>query len=222
MAHKGRVAFASASGILLAVLAGGLLLPRGLTGDDLGLRRFRTPELVDGDRVAQSFMMDADGLRAIGFHVAPTSERHSGTVVFELLRLGATKTLVRRGEAAMADVVRGDQYRFSFEPVEGSLHQQYSFEIAVSGTARAESMALWATKGEREPEGEFRFNGEPRWATLAFETDANVVSLPWQMLAASGWNPLGPRILRPFVVVALASVWVCVALLLRHFANAIQ
>ena len=221
MANSGRIAVAAVWALLLLVLAAGLLMRRDLVGDGLGLRRFQTPELVDGDRVAQSFRMDADGLRSVEFRAVPAGDRPAGIVVFELARLGDNKTVVRRGEAAVADVVRSGRYRFSFDPIEESLQRFYSFEIEVAGSAPGHGIILRATRGERLREGEFLFNGERRWATLAFQTDADVTS-PWNMLATAGWNPLEPPMLKMVVVIGFASVWLLLGFLLRALATPID
>ena len=92
-----------------------------LPGDDLGLRRFRTPPLGPDLRLAQTFTMTGDGLHAIEVFPAGTTERVAGDVRFELYELRNGQPFLGRVVEVLAeDVMRGSSYRFEFAPIGNS------------------------------------------------------------------------------------------------------
>lgn len=202
--------------LLLVVLAAGLLMPRGVTGDTLGLRRFQTPELVGGNRVAQTFLMDANGLRAIDFVPDRTGDRLSGTVHLELVLLetDTPEVVVRSLDVGPAEIIRSDFYRWAFAPITDSLHRRYRFEISAPGASNGKGITVWATRGERLLYGDFLFNGAKRWATLAFQTDA-AVSSPAAMLAQDRTGPVLPPARQRVVLFGLGIVILCLGFVFR-------
>jgi hypothetical protein len=146
--------------------------------DGLGLRRFVTPEITGCDLrndalfctfASQSFVMNADGLRAVEFMPVAVGRRIEGQVQLRLVDL-ARLQVIRTADVNVADVLRDDVYRFAFEPVADSRDGRYRFDVLARTDTRG--MAVRATRGDRYPGGALLWNDQPRWADLAFEADA--------------------------------------------------
>lgn len=194
-----------------------LALPTAwLPSDDLGLRRFRTPEITTGMPLAQTFEMTADGLQAIEFYATPTRERVSGDIRLELWDVtGGPDRLVRSAEVEAADLVSAFSYRFEFPPVLDSNNRIYRLDLITSGASPAQGVALLATKGERYAGGTLLVNGMIRWADLAFETYAPAPSGLALLLATGRSVPSRGH----FVLAAFAANWIALGVLLHAFSR---
>lgn len=178
-----------------------------LPSDDLGLRRFQTPELASGIRLSQTFQMTADGFHAIELSAAAVGTPVIGTIRLELHDLtGHGDALLGAADVSASDLVRAPSYRFEFLPIPTSKNTPYRVDVVSSDTQNAEGVALWATKGERYAGGAMLINDIPRWADLAFKTYAPAPSR-WRALM----NMPSPR--RQIVVTAIGANWILLGLI---------
>ncbi|MGE0444254.1 MAG: hypothetical protein AB7P99_03435 [Vicinamibacterales bacterium] len=180
------------------------------TGDRLGLRRFVTPEITgcDPDKrfgctfASQSFVMNADGLRAVEFMPVAVAASPRGRLTLRLVDLAALQ-VIRSQEVAAAELAAAGVFRFAFEPVADSRDGRYRFDIVATDDARG--IAVRATRGEGYAAGSMLWNDRPRWADLAFNADAG--SRPaWRALwsyrkAPGAWSN------GALALTALAGAW---------------
>lgn len=202
-------------GCLPAVFAVALASPGiRLPGDDLGLRRFRTPPLSGDLRLGQTFTMTGNGLHAIELSPAVVGGVVSGDVRFELYELRDNQTIpVRVAEVLAEEVVRGPSYRFEFAPIPDSRDRTYRLDVV---SAPATGVAFWATRGEGYADGSMHANRRERWADLAFQVDAPAPSIWAALMTLRNTSPL-----RAYVAMAaLAAVWLLVGFVLRLLTTA--
>ena len=148
-----------------------------LPGDDIGLRRFQTPQLGPGVLLGQTFSMPGDGLSAVEVFPVAVGEQVSGFVRFVLYDMTEGRPTRVRGAVVAADsLVQTPSYRFEFPPIGDSADHSYQLDIMPE---LAEGVAFWATKGERYAAGSLRINNQDRWADLGFRAHAP---------APSGWR----------------------------------
>jgi hypothetical protein len=177
-----------------------------LPNDPLGLRRFQTPEIAPNVRLAQTFTMPADSLRAV--EVSPASPRRSvsGAVRLELYDVTVEqepRPLLRAAEVEAAALVTGQSYIFEFEPILDSKDRVYRLDFVSSETRPPQGVALWATKGERYDGGALFINGTRRWADLTFRTHAAAPSIWRLLMTLRETNPIRAQL----VLAAFAAVW---------------
>lgn len=201
-----RVAWWSTPAVYVLLLAAPSVT---LPGDDLGLRRFRTPPLGPDLRLGQTFTMTGDGLYAIDVFPVVAGERVSGDVRFELYDVGNdVATPIRTAEVLAADVVGEALYRFEFASIPDSHDRTYRLDLVAS---LAEGVAFWATKGERYAGGRMHANGRDRWADLSFRTHAPAPSIWARLMALRKTNPV-----RAYLVVgSLTAIWLLLGAVLR-------
>ena len=188
-----------------------------LPKDDLGLRRFETPDIASDVRLAQTFTMTADGLQAIEVFPAAPHGNVSGYVRLELhdITLDQGARVLHAAEVQAAHLVKTPSYRFEFPPILESKDRVYRLELVSSAAMPAEGVAFWATKGERYDGGELLINGAPRWADLAFRTHAPAPSIWRLLMTLRQTNPVRGHL----VLVAFAVVWLLSGLVLRAIAG---
>lgn len=192
--------------VFAALLAApSVALPR----DDVGLRRFQTPQLDPGVLLGQTFSMPGDGLYAIEVFPVAARERVSGFVRFVLHDVTeGHSTRVRGGVVAADTLMQGPSYRFEFPPIGDSADHAYQLDIA---PVQAEGVAFWATMGERYADGSLRINNQDRWADLSFQTHAPAPSI-WRLLMT--FREDHPR--RGLVVIgAFGAIWLLLGFALR-------
>lgn len=197
----------AAVGLALGVA---LVFPPETVGDDLGLRRFLTPEITGGVRVAQRFVMDAPDLHAIEISAAAVGPV-SGTV--RLALRDARSGDVYASEEIPAQALVGDSvFVFRFAPQPVSFAREYRLEVTAAAENPSRGVALWATKGDRLADGGLLLNDRPRWASLAFQTRTPARAPIVAMLGGSG---------RPghwLAFIALAGAWVALRFVLKAVA----
>jgi hypothetical protein len=177
-------------------------------GNPMGFRRILTPEIAEGVRVGERFTMYTAGLTAIELRASAVGPPR-GKVWIDL-RGGKTAegAVVRSTEVSAADFAGADVYRFEFPPISNSKNMQFVLEITSAPDAPAGGVALWSTKGERNPEDVLLFNGAERFGDLVYQTD---VFVPPKVV-----SPLRPAIW--LALVALALSWIAVAVMIRQMA----
>ena len=184
-----------------------------LPSDDLGLRRFQTPQLNPGVLLGQTFSMPGDGLYAIEVFPVAVGERVSGSVLFVLYDVTEGHVVRVRGGVVAADsLLQSPSYRFEFPPISDSADHSYRLDIA---PVQAEGVAFWATKGERYAGGSLRVNSQDRWADLGFRIYAPAPS-NWQLLMTLSED----RPARGYIVMGASTViWLLLGLLVRAIAE---
>ncbi len=184
-----------------------------LPGDNLGLRRFQTPELSPGVLLGQTFDMAGDGLYAIEVFPVATSERGSGSVRFVLYDVTESRLTRVRGAVVTADrLLQSPSYRFEFPPIGNSADHSYRLDIA---PVQTEGIAFWATKGERYLGGNLRINNQDRWADMGFRAYAPAPSIGWLLMTLRDTNPVRGYV----VIVSFVAVWLLLGLLVRAMAQ---
>lgn len=184
-----------------------------LPGDDLGLRRFQTPQLDPGVLIGQTFSMPGDGLSAVEVFPAATGERVSGSVLFLLYDVSEGPPMrVRGGVVTVDQLLQSSSYRFEFPPIGDSADHRYRLNIE---TARAEGVTFWATKGERYAGGSLRINGHERWADLGFRAHAPAPSIGRLLTTLREAHPVRGSV----VIGAIAAIWLLLGLVIRELAG---
>jgi hypothetical protein len=184
-----------------------------LPGDDVGLRRFQTPQLDPGVLLGQTFSMPGDGLHAIEVFPVSVRERVSGFVRFVLYDVTeGPSTRVRGAVVATDSLMQAPSFRFEFPPISDSADHSYQLDIAPTS---ADGVAFWATQGERYAAGNLRINGQDRWADLAFQTYAPTPSI-WQLLMTL-WD--GHPVRGLVVIGAFGSIWLLLGFALQGMAR---
>jgi hypothetical protein len=182
-----------------------------LPADDLGLREFVVP--IEGETaVSQTFVMTADGLRAVAVEPAALTAAPSGSIRFELTEEGSG--VVRSGDVAAASLLASDSYSVEFPPIDDSKDGAFRLELMSSATDPARGIGVRATKGARYAGGAMQINGRDRWADLAFSVEAPGARSTWDRLMAMASPPPGVSS-RPVVVTALALYWLVAGFVLR-------
>ena len=144
-------------GYALVLAAPSVTLPR----DGLGLRRFVTPPLSPDLRLAQTFTMTTDGLRAIVVVPVAVDRPVTGRVRLELYDVNddGRAVRVRGAEAPAGEPIQRGTYRFTFDPILNSRDHMYRMDLVAD---MAGGIAFWATKGERYDRGHLHANGHER------------------------------------------------------------
>lgn len=196
----------------LAVLM--VFLPPPATGGSLGWRRFQTPAVEPGMRVAQRFRLDSRDLAAVEIRTAASGEPRG---LYELTIRNLDDPGAFRSVAVPAAVLaRDDSYTFEFEPFVLVRGNEFELEVRSASDDPGSGVALRATRGTPDEGNVLLFNDAVRWGTLAFRARTSRVS-PWQALSRpapagrpSGWWGL----------VGLAGFWVTARFVLLGFASA--
>jgi len=180
-----------------------------LPGDDLGIRRFRTPPLGPDMRLGQTFTMTTDGLHAIDVFPASGGERIVGDVRFELYEVRNNELIPAATTEVLAeDVMSGPSYQFEFAPIPDSRDRTFRLDLVASP---AEGIAFWATMGERYAGGSLHANGRDRWADLAFRVHAPAPSVWGRLMTLRDTNPV-----RAYVVMAaFMAIWLLLGLVVH-------
>lgn len=188
-----------------------------LPGDDLGLRRFQTPQLAPDVLLGQTFNMTGDGLYAVEVFPTPVGERVSGYVLFVLYDITDESRLirVRSADVRAEDLIKASSYRFEFPPVLDSEDRSYRLDLVPSAITPAEGVAFWATKGERYAGGSLRINNQDRWADMAFRAYAPAPSIWRLLMTLRETNPVRGHI----VIAVFVAVWLLLGLMLRGIAG---
>ena len=198
------------------VLAWALAQP-ATPGNHSWLRRFHTPQVTRAYAIAQRFSMNRPGLKAIEFHPAPYGTAMSGEIRFTLFDTTDSDDgmVVRTGLIAAVALAARPSFRFEFEPIAGSRHRKYRFQI--EATTMHSGVALVATRmPKRYPSEALTVNGRDRWAALLFQTDA-VNPTIWSTL----WNGrTDSRMPGKLLLALLAVSWLFMGLLFRVLAGA--
>lgn len=184
--------------------------------DQLGIRRFVSPEIAPGMTVSQIFEMTGNGLQ--GVRLSPTAVGQvSGNVRLELHDLtGHGDTLIRSATVPAASLVRSPTYLFEFPPIGDSKDRPYRLDVVSEDASGPHGVALQATRGAGYGGGAMVINDIGRWADLAFEVDAPAPSgLRALVGAGAGW-----RAARGVVVVVLfAVIWALLGVLFRALSG---
>ena len=186
-----------------------------LPGDDLGIRGFVTPSLGPNVTLGQTFVMTAEGLRAIEVFPIAVDGEPSGEVRFDIYELYSVgddyrETFTRSAAVSARDLLRAPSYRFSFSPIASSMDRRYRLDVR--GPA-AEGIAFWATKGTRYEGGTMEINGLARWADIAFHADAPIPSVWALLMRLRETHPA-----RAYAVMAAFPViWLLVGYVIRRF-----
>jgi len=196
------------------VFVGALTVAGGsLPSDDLGLRRFQTPEIATTATPSQTFTMTADGFHAIELFPTSTDGAVSGDVRLEL-HDGPASRLMRRADVRAADLVETPTYRFEFAPLQDSEGKRYRLDVLASEVNPPTGVALLATKGARYAGGTMLLNGRERWADLAFRTFAPAEQSGWSRLMVMSAGKSG--LSRGHVILAaLIAYWMAIGVVLR-------
>jgi hypothetical protein len=196
--------------LLGAALALGLWYSPPTTGDALGIRRFRTPEIAGSLRIAQQFVMRERMLTGVEVRPGVVGDV-AGALRFTFTDL-TTEQVIQAVDVSARDVVKDDRFSLWIGRIDDS--QGHWFELAISSStaAPARGVAFWATRGERLDNAMLLINGAERWADLAFRATTPATS----MIEGLG-QPEG-RTRRLVVMAALIVVWVLVGMLLRTIA----
>ena len=197
-----------------AVLVVALNVPNAwLPSDDLGFRRFHTPEITPSQVLSQTFLMTADGFHAIEVVARPTGPV-SGAVRFELRE----DDLVYRADVPAADLVDSPSYRLEFPPIPDSEGQEYRLDVSGSEANPPTGVALLATKGERYPGGTMLVDDRERWADLAFRTFSPESRSGWVRLMS---RPAGSFGLSrgQFILGGLVVYWLLFGAVLRMMCH---
>ena len=204
---------------VVAGVAAGLQLPLALAaavlgspraaGDDVGLRRFRTPEITPSYRLAQRFTMNADGLSAIEIYPSRDGDP-DGTIRLELRSVDGPRPVARTAEVRAADVAAAPSYTFQFMPIAESRDRSWVLEIASSPSAPSRGVSLWATRGARLGGAALFINGRERWADLAFRTQSTQPPPPVVALPAFGDGRV------QLTLLGLFASWIAFALIVRE------
>ena len=181
-----------------------------LPSDDLGLRRFQTPEIVPSQVLSQTFTMTADGFHAIEVTARSTGPV-SGVVRFELRE----DNVVYRADVPATDLVDSPSYRLEFRPIPDSQGQNYRLDVSGSQTNPPAGVVLLATKGERYPGGTMLVDDRERWADMAFRTFALEGRSSWTrlMLLPSGASGFSSGHL---ILAALVVYWLLFGAVIRR------
>jgi hypothetical protein len=196
-----------------------------LPANSLGLRRFQTPAVSPDMQFAQTFEMNANGLRAVEFYPALTDAPMVGNIKLALVDITERQEQIV-GTALLSTSMVGQApvYRFEFPVLENSLNHRYRLEVASDSPSSAASadesatgdpsrgLALWATKGDSYERGAMFANGRERWADLAFRTVAPTSSV-WEVFSTPSSPAGGLR--RALLLGALVLDWLTVGLLLH-------
>ena len=181
------------------------------TGDALGIRRFRTPEVRGTVSVAQRFRMRENRLTAVEVYPAVAGPL-AGTMRLTLTDL-TTARLVRSADVPTADIARDERFVLPVA-VDESMNHWFELTIASSPAEPASGVAFWATKGQRLDDATLLVNGRERWADLAFRTHVS----SW----LSGNLPGGDstwRLRSLIAAVAMIALWGLIGLSLRLIAT---
>ena len=180
-----------------------------LPSDDLGLRRFQTPEITQNQVLSQTFTMTADDFYAIEVAARSTGPV-SGDVRFELRE----DELVYRVDVPAADLVDSSWYRLRFPVIGDSEDQRYRLDVSGPQANPPTGVALMATKGERYRGGTMLVDDRERWADLAFRTFAPEGRTGWVRLTSlpAGASGLSRGHL---ILVLLAVYWLLFGTALR-------
>jgi hypothetical protein len=187
----------------------GLWYPPSTTGDALGIRRFRTPEIAGNLRIAQQFVMHEQLLTGVEIRPAAVGPI-SGALRLTLTDV-TTGQRLRSSDVLAGDLVREDRFMFSVDEVDASKGHRFELGIASSSEHPATGIAFWATKGERLEDAVLLINGKERWADLAFRTRAARSSVAETLMYA----PSERTPAHVVAVAALMAVWVLVGIVLR-------
>jgi hypothetical protein len=193
--------------LLGLVLVWGLSYVSPTTGDALGIRRFRTPEIAGGTRIAQQFFMRENMLTGIEVRPSVVGEV-TGALHFTLTDL-TTEKVVQSVEVTARDVVRADRFGLWIGRIDDSKEHWYELAIASSNNVPARGVAFWATRGERLDNATLLINGVERWADLSFRATTSATSMIGGLRQPAG------RTRRLIVIAALIAVWGLVGILLR-------
>jgi hypothetical protein len=188
-----------------------------LPGDDLGIRRFQTPQPTADVPLGQTFTMTGDGLDAIEVFPTAVGKQVSGSVLFVLYddTDGIRLTHVRSADVRVEDLIKAPSYRFEFPPILDSEGRSYRLGLVPSAIAPAEGVAFWATKGERYATGSLRINNRDRWADLGFRAYAPAPSI-WRLFMTL-WDE---RPVRAYILSgSLIAVWLLLGLVIRELAG---
>lgn len=197
-----------------AVFAALLVAPSvTLPGDDLGLRRFQTPQLGPDVSLGQTFSMPGDGLHAIEVHPVAVGEPVSGFVRFVLYDVTEGRsTRVRGAVVSAGSLVQAPSYRFEFPPIGDSADHGYRLDIM---SESAEGVAFWATRGERYAAGSLRINNQDRWADLGFRAHAPAPSIWRLFMTLREERPARAHVAGG----ALMIIWLLLGLVIRELAR---
>lgn len=186
-----------------------------LPGDNLGLRRFQTPQLAPGVRVGQTFTMTADGLYAIEVFPTLAGARPSGYVRFEVYDVtDSSRPVPMRSASLMAeDLIRTPFYRFEFVPIAHSKNRVYRLDVLAWSAA---GVAFLATRGERYEGGTLHMNNQGRWADMAFRTYAPFPpSVGRLLMTLRETNPVRGHI----VIAAFATLWLLLGFVVARMSR---
>ena len=189
--------------------------PAVLPADAVGWRKFQVP--VNGEiAVSQTFSMTADGLHGVEVHAEAVGEAPSGILTYELTETGSG--VVRQGEIPVARALTSSAFTVEFEPIEDSKDAVYRFDLSSSQSEPANGIAVWATKGDRYPDGALQINGRDRWADLAFKALAPGAQSDWERLVSMQSPPPGISS-RTAILAALAVYMLMCGFVLRAFSR---
>jgi hypothetical protein len=212
--HRDPQQYANALWVLIAVvMLWGLLYTPPTTGDRLGLRRFRTPIVAGGARVAEQFVMRERNLTGVEIRPAVMGPV-SGALRVTLTDLTSGK-LVRVADIPAADLVRDRSFVFAVGRIADSRGHWFELAIASSPEQPAGGIAFWATRGDRLDNAMLLINGVERWADLAFQSHTPLTSVLGLLLRSSGTD----RVRQAIVLAGLVAIWLLVGVVLRMLAT---
>ena|SRR5688572_26391001 len=193
------------------VLVWGFWYAPSTTGDELGIRRFRTPEITGEMRIAQQFVMRERMLT--GVEIRPSVVGDVGGTLRFTVTDQTSEQVIQSVNVSARDVVKDDWFPLTIGRIDDSNGHWFELAIASAPEDPARGVAFWATRGDRLPNAMLLINGAERWADLTFRTRTPVMSMIDGLLTPSAG--LGSRIL---LAGALAAAWVFVGIVLRQLA----
>ena len=162
--------------LLLGVaLVWGLWYVPATTGDALGVRRFRTPEIAGSTRIAQQFVMRERMLTGIEVRPSVVGDV-AGSLHFTVTDL-TTEQVIQSVDVSARDVVKDDRFNMWFGRIDDSRGHWFELSVTSSSAVPARGVAFWATRGERLDNAMLLINGAERWADLAFRARTPTTSM---------------------------------------------
>ena len=184
-----------------------------LPADDIGLRRFQTPELGPDVQLGQTFNMPADGLHAIEVFPVAVGDPVSGFVRFVLYDVTEGRAIRLRGTVVSTDsLVQAPLFQFEFPPIGDSADHSYQLDIMSESAA---GVAFWATKGERYAAGSLRINNQDRWADLGFRAHAPAPSVWGLFMTLREERPARAHVVSGSLIV----MWLLLGFVIRELAR---
>lgn len=179
--------------VCLALEAAGLADRSGGEPRNAGVRRYVVGEISREARLAQTFLVKADGLSSVTIHPRATSGQPAGAAILDLVDVteGSEPRVVTQTTVPVATLAASASYTLRFPP-QPSRSREYRLEIAMVDVPRGGGVGLVAARGDGHPNATFfiNINGRARWGDLVFETTVDGAQSNMALLQArlSSWG----------------------------------